>query len=308
MTDRSGKGTLLALLAVVSFSFSFPGTAWALDGFGPWTSTGLRGALAGMLAAVSLAAVRAPLPRRADWPGLCVVVLGCVLGFPLLTSLALNTSSTSHSAVVIGVLPLATAVFSRSRTGRSQPRAFWLASLAGAVLIIGFALSQNHGLPTTGDLFLVAAVLVCGAGYAEGGRLSAHMPGWRVIGWALVASLPCMLLVSVFALAREPSQPSAKAVAGLAYITLISQFGGFVLWYRGMALAGVARASQLQLAQPLMTLLWSAALLGERVAPVAPVVATLVLACIAVTQRVGRRSAGASAARGRTMPLENVRG
>jgi drug/metabolite transporter (DMT)-like permease len=260
-----------------------------------------------MLAAICLAAVRAQLPRRSDWPGLCVVVLGCVLGFPLLTSLALTTSSMSHSAVVIGALPLATVVFSSWRTGQSQPRAFWIASLAGAALVIGFALSQNHGLPTTGDMYLAAAMLVCGAGYAEGGRLSAHMPGWRVIGWALVAGLPCMVVVAAFALACEPSQPSAKAIAGLAYITLVSQFGGFVLWYRGMALAGVARASQLQLAQPLMTLAWSATLIGERVQPLTPVVAVLVLACIAVTQRTGSRAPGASGARGCPVPLENVR-
>ncbi|MGL6234077.1 MAG: DMT family transporter [Segniliparus sp.] len=305
---------LFALLGVAAFSFSLPATAWALTGFGPWTSTGLRGTFAGLLAAVCLVAMRAPLPRRSDWRGLLVVAAGCVVGFPLLTSLALTTSSTSHSVIVIGVLPLATAAFSSWSTGRRQSRAFWLAALAGAAVVVGFALSQNHGLPTTGDLYLVAAVLVCGAGYAEGGRLSAHMPGWQVIAWGLVAGLPSMAVVSALALEAEPMRLTAKSVFGLAYVTLISQFGGFVVWYRGMALVGVAKASQLQLAQPLMTLCWSATLLGERVPPLAPVAAVLVLGCVVATQRSGRRAAPAApvpadldggACHG---PLESMRG
>nr|WP_244431688.1 DMT family transporter [Segniliparus rugosus] len=295
----------------MAFSFSFPATAWALTGFGPWTSTGLRGALAGALAAICLASVRAPLPRLADLRGLAAVAAGCVVGFPLLTSLALTTSSTSHSAIVIGVLPLATAAFSSWITGRNQPRAFWVAALAGAALVVGFALSQNHGLPTLGDAYLAAAVLVCGAGYAEGGRLSAHMPGWQVIAWGLVAGLPCMVAVSAVALAAEPAHPTGKAVFGLAYVTLVSQFGGFVVWYWGMARAGVARASQLQLAQPLMTLGWSATLMGERVPPSMPAVAVLVLACVVATQHAGRPSAPATAdpaGEACGMPLESVRG
>jgi drug/metabolite transporter (DMT)-like permease len=270
---------------VAAFSFSFPATRWALDGFGPWTSTGLRGVLAGLLAGVCLLTARVPLPARADRPGLLTVAGGCVLGFPLLTALALRTSGTAHSAVVIGLLPLATAAVAAALTGRRPSRTFWLAAGLGALAVAGFTLEQNHGTPTLADGYLFGALLVCAAGYAQGGRLASHMPGWQVIAWGVVAALPVSVLVTVVALCREPVHPTAKAAAGMVYIAAVSQFGGFVVWYRGMAAIGVLRASQLQLAQPLLTLVWSVLLLGERLSPLAPLTAAAVLACIAVTQR-----------------------
>ncbi|MFF2142685.1 DMT family transporter [Kitasatospora sp. NPDC058190] len=279
------SGTALAALGVASFSLSFPATAWSLTGFGPWSSTGLRGALAGVLAALHLLAAAAPLPKRRQWPGLLAVSAGCVLGFPLLTTLALRTSSTAHSAVVIGVLPLATAVVAALRTGRRPSRAFWAAALAGAAAVLAFTLVQSHGRPTLADLYLFVGVVICAAGYAEGGRLSRDMPGAQVIAWAVVAALPVMVLTAAFGLATEPVRLGAKALAGLAYVAAVSQFGGFVLWYRGMAGIGVPRASQLQLAQPLLTLVWSVLLLGEHLPAAAPVTAVVVLVCIAVTQR-----------------------
>ncbi|MFB7472274.1 DMT family transporter [Kitasatospora sp. NPDC056184] len=279
-------GTALAALGVLSFSFSFPATAWALTGFGPWTATGLRGLLAGVLAALCLAAARVPLPERRHWPGLLVVSAGCVLGFPLLTTLALRTSSTAHSAVVIGLLPPATAAVAAVRSrGRRPSRLFWGAALAGAVAVLGFTLVQSHGRPGLADLYLFAALLVCAAGYAEGGRISRELPGWQVIGWAVVAALPVTALTTALALPAEPVRLGAEAVAGLLYTAAVSQFGGFVVWYRGMALIGVPRASQLQLAQPLITLVWSVLLLGEELPAAAPVTAVVVLLSIAFTQR-----------------------
>ncbi|MFF2118206.1 DMT family transporter [Kitasatospora sp. NPDC058184] len=279
------SGTALAALGVASFSLTFPATAWALTGFGPWTATGLRGVLAAVLAALYLLAVRARPPRRGQWPGLLVVSAGCVLGFPLLTTLALRTSSTAHSAVVIGVLPLATAVVSALRTGRRPSGAFWAAALAGAAAVLAFTLVQSHGRPTAADLYLFVAVLLCAAGYAEGGRLSRDLPGGQVIAWAVLVALPATLLTAVLGLGAEPVRFGAKALAGLAYTAAVSQLGGLVLWYRGMAAIGVPRASQLQLAQPLLTLVWSVLLLGEHLPAAAPVTAVVVLVCIAVTQR-----------------------
>ncbi|XLD98200.1 DMT family transporter [Streptomyces sp. 184] len=278
-------GTLLAALGVVSFSFSFPATVWALDGLGPWTATGVRGLLAGLLAAGCLFAARVPVPARRDRAALLTVAGGCVVGFPLLTTLALRTSTTAHSAVVIGVLPLATAVCSAALTGRRPSRTFWTAAGAGALAVLVFTLSQSRGLPGTGDLYLFGALLLCAAGYAQGGRLAARMPGWQVIAWGCVAALPVSVLVTALALPQEPVRPTAEAAVGVAYIAAVSQFGGFVVWYRGMALVGVPRASQIQLAQPLLTLVWSVLLMGEHLAPLAPVTAVVVLACIAVTQR-----------------------
>ena len=280
-----GSGTLLALLGVISFSFSFPATAWALTGFGPWAAIGLRGVLAGLLALSCLLAARVPIPARRDWPGLLTVAGGCVIGFPLLTTLALRTSTTGHSAVVIGALPLATAGISALLTGRRPSRAFWAAAVLGAASVLAFTLEQSHGRPTLADAYLFAALLVCAAGYAQGGRLASHMPGWQVIAWGIVAALPVSILVATFSLPTEPLHLTAEAVTGMAYIAAVSQFGGFVVWYRGMAAIGVPKASQIQLAQPLITLVWAVSLMGEHLSPLAPVTALIVLGCIATTQR-----------------------
>ncbi|MGW8361346.1 DMT family transporter [Streptomyces wedmorensis] len=270
---------------MLSFSFSFPGTVWALDGFGPWSATGVRGVLAAAIALVALLVTRAPLPARADWPALAVVAGGCAIGFPLLTTLALQTSSTAHSAIVIGALPMATAVCSAVLTRRRPSKVFWAAAGTGAATVITFTLTRNHGRPTVADLYLFGALLVCAAGYAYGGRLSARMPGWRVIAWGVVLAAPANLAVAAWALPHEPVHLTAKALLGMAYIAAVSQFGGFVVWYKGMGLIGVARASQLQLAQPLLTLLWAVLLLGEQVGAAVPLTAAIVLACIVVTQR-----------------------
>ncbi|WP_354637952.1 DMT family transporter [Kitasatospora camelliae] len=278
-------GIALAALAVLCFSFSFPATAWTLNGFGPWTATGLRGVLAAVLAGACLAARRVPLPRRADWPGLLVVAGGCVIGFPLLTTLALQTSSTAHSAVVIGLLPLATAAHAALRNGARPPRTFWAAALAGAAVVLAFTLQQSAGRPGLADAYLLGGLVVCAAGYAEGGRLARRMPGWQVIAWSVVAALPVTVLTCALALPLEPVRPTAQSLVGLLYIAAVSQFGAFVLWYRGMAAIGVPRASQLQLAQPLLTLGWAVLVLGERLPPAAPVAALAVVACIALTQR-----------------------
>ncbi|MEU1464682.1 DMT family transporter [Streptomyces sp. NPDC005727] len=279
------NGTILAILGVAGFSFSFPGTVWALDGFGPWSATGVRGVLAAVLALLALLGNREPLPARADWPALAVVAGGCGFGFPLLTTLALQTSSTAPSAVVIGLLPMATASISALRTGRRPSAAFWAAAGTGAVAVVAFTLTQNRGRLTVADLYLFGALLVCAAGYAEGGRLSAQMKGWRVIAWGVVLAPPVTLAVSAWALPHEPVHLTAKALLGMAYVAGMSQFGAFVLWYQGMGQIGVPRASQLQLAQPLLTLVWVVLLLSERLSPAAPLTAGVVLACIAVTQR-----------------------
>ncbi|MFI5804052.1 DMT family transporter [Streptomyces sp. NPDC051561] len=280
------NGTLLAALGIVAFSLTFPATVWGLDGFGPWTLVSVRSVLAATVAGGALLALRVRVPARRHWAALAVVGIGTVLGFPMLTTLALETSTTSHAAVVVGLLPLTTAVISAVRTGNRPSRAFWAAALVGAAVVIGFTVQQSGGAVSTSDLYLFAALLVCAAGYTEGGRLAREMPGWQVIGWALIMCLPVAVPVAAVALVAEPLQWTVHGVAGLVWVAVGSQFLGLVVWYRGMAEIGVSRASQLQLAQPLLTLVWSVLLLGEVLPVAAPVAAVGVLVCIAVTQRV----------------------
>ncbi|WP_308294413.1 DMT family transporter [Streptomyces sp. XM4193] len=285
LSDR--RGTALAATGVIAFSLTFPATAWALEGLGAWSATALRMALAGLLAASTLWFAGARRPARRHWPALATVGGGVVLGFPLLTTLALQTSSTSHAAVVVGLLPITTAAYNSWRHGIRHSTLFWAAAVAGALLVGGFALWESGGGLTTGDLFLFGALLVCAAGYGEGGRLARELPGWQVIGWPLAVALPFAVCAALVALSLEPAEPTLRTVAGLAWLACGSQWLGLVVWYRGMSVIGVGRASQLQLAQPLLTLVWSVVLVGEHLGPLAPVAAVGVLACIVVTQRSG---------------------
>ncbi|MGW3496739.1 DMT family transporter [Streptomyces sp. NPDC001020] len=278
-------GALQAGLGVVAFSLTFPATAWGLESFGPWSLVAVRSVLAAVIAGGCLLALRVPLPARTHWAGLAVVAAGVVLGFPLLTTLALQTSTTAHAAVVVGLLPLTTAFFSALRTGARPSRTFWGAAVTGAVAVIAFTVQQSGGTLTGADAYLFGALLVCAAGYTEGGRLARIMPGWQVIGWALVLCLPLAAPGALVALSYEPARLTAHGVAGLLWVAAGSQFFGLVVWYRGMAAIGIPKASQLQLAQPLLTLVWSVLLLGEHLTPAVPLTAAAVLVRIAVTQR-----------------------
>lgn len=278
-------GTALACLGVAAFSLTFPATHWALSGLSPWTTVSVRAALAAAVAGAFLLAGRAPLPQRAHWPGLAVVAAGVVVGFPLLTTLALGTTAISHAAVVVGALPLCTAALGVLRTGARPSPAFWAAAVVGGAVVVGFALGTGGGALTPGDGYLFAALLVCAAGYVEGARLAAVMPGWQVAGWSLVGVLPLSLPAAVVALTVEPVRLTGESVGGLVWLAVGSQFLGLLVWYRGMAAIGVARASQLQLAQPLLTLAWSALLLGEHLQAATVPTAVAVLVCVAVTQR-----------------------
>lgn len=281
---RAG-GTLQAALGVTAFSLTFPATAWGLEGFGAWSLVAVRSVLAAVIAGCCLSSLRVRPPARRHWAGLAVVAAGVVVGFPLLTTLALQTSTTAHAAVVVGLLPLTTALFSALRMGTRPSRTFWTAALAGAAAVLAFTVAQSGGALTTADLYLFGALLVCAAGYTEGGRLARVMPGWQVIAWALVLCLPLSVPGALLALSYEPVRLTAHSVAGLLWVAAGSQFLGLVVWYRGMAAIGIPKASQLQLAQPLLTLVWSVLLLGEQLTPAAPLTAAAVLVCIAVTQR-----------------------
>ncbi|WP_258534374.1 DMT family transporter [Streptomyces sp. PT12] len=281
----------MAALAVVAFSLTFPATTWALEGFGPWTVTFARTVVAALIAACALAAARVPPPERRHLPGLALVAAGCVLGFPLLTALALPTSGTAHAAVVTGLLPLTTAIYATARTGARPSPVFWAAAAAGAAAVVAFAAVDSGGSPARGDLYLAAALLLCAAGYAEGGRLAGRLPGWQVISWALVASLPLALPGFTVALLAEPPRPTASSLAAVLWLAAGASFLSMLVWYGGLARAGIARASQLQLAQPLLTLVWSTALLAEPLPAAAPLTAIAVLACIAITQRAPRHPA-----------------
>jgi drug/metabolite transporter (DMT)-like permease len=282
---RLPAGLVLGALGILGFSFSLPATRLAVADLDPWLVAFGRAAVAGVLAAAYLRVVGAPRPTRAQRRSLGLVVAGVVVGFPLLTSLALEVETAAHGAVVIAILPAATAVAAVVRAGERPSRAFWAASLAGLGAVLAFVVAQGLSGPQAGDLFLLAAVALCAVGYAEGGALARELGGAVTICWALVLALPLCAVVAAVAAATAGVGGSATAWLGFAYVALVSMFLGFFAWYAGLARGGVARIGQVQLAQPVLTLAWSALLLGEAVGAWTVVTALAVLACVAATQR-----------------------
>ncbi|WP_285578705.1 DMT family transporter [Herbidospora sp. NBRC 101105] len=280
-------GTALAAVGVLAFSGSMPATVYAMRGLDPFLVAIGRAVLALVVAVVFLLAARAPLlPPRRDLGSYAVIALGVVFGFPVFSGLALyGGASTSHSAVVIGLLPAATAVFAVLRAGERPRAAFWTASALGALSITVFTLSRGGGHVTTADLLLVLALASAAVGYTEGARLTRTTPGWRVISYALVVAAPLTVPLTVWlALTTEPVF-TAESVSGFLYTSLVSMYLGFIPWYAGLARGGIARAGQTQLAQPLLTLAWAVLLLGEPFDPWTIVAAMAVLVCVAATQR-----------------------
>ncbi|MFY9616137.1 MAG: DMT family transporter, partial [Candidatus Dormiibacterota bacterium] len=263
----------------------------ALRGFDPALVGAGRSVIAAVFAAIALLATRARLPTQAQLPGLIAVAIGCGIGFGLLSAIALHDVSSSHAAVVIAMLPAATAVAAVVRAGERPPLLFWVASGTGTLAVVVFAVHQGVGELKVADGLLLAALVVAGIGYSEGGRLTrdAGMSGWQVVSWGLILALPISLPVTVAVAAIHPPHFDISAVAGAAYISVISVWLGFFPWYRGLAESGIARASQVQLAQPFITLALSVWLLSERPGIDAYITAVVVLACIAVTQRVRYR-------------------
>ena len=272
-------------LGVLGFSFTLPATRVAVQELDP-TVVGLgRALVAAALAGLVLAVVRGPLPTRAQWPRLAIVAAGVVFGFPLLTSLALTHLESGHSAVIVGLLPAATAIAAVARAGERPSRAFWIAALVGLAAVLVFAAVQGAGRPRPADLLVLGAVVAGAVGYAEGGALARELGGWRVISWALVLSVPVLVPVVLASAATTGLDAGPAAWAGFAYVALFSMFLAFFAWYRGLAEGGVARIGQLQLAQPVLTLAWSALLLGEQIGLATLLAAAAVLLSVAATQR-----------------------
>jgi drug/metabolite transporter (DMT)-like permease len=285
-----GPGVLLGALGILGFSFSFPATRLAVADLDPWLVAFGRATIAAVLAAGYLLATRAPRPSRKDVRSLAIVATGVVVGFPLFSSLALRGETAAHGAVVIAFLPAATAVAAVLRAGERPSRRFWLASAVGLVAVLAFVVGSagaelsGSGVRTA-DLFLLAATGLCAIGYAEGGALSRSLGAAPTICWALVLSAPVTASVAIAAAATTGLHAGATAWLGFAYVSAISMFLAFFAWYAGLARGGVARVGQIQLAQPVLTLGWSALLLGEPVGPLTVLTALVVLASVAATQR-----------------------
>ncbi|MFF2824307.1 DMT family transporter [Arthrobacter koreensis] len=262
-------GLWWALLGVTVFSFTVPFTRIAVEdgSMSPLFVGAGRAVAAALLAGGALFITRQKAPRGRQWIQVGVVAGGAVAGFPLLTSFALTAVPASHGAVVIAALPAATAVAAVLRTGERPVRSFWLAAGAGTLAALCFALFQGGGFGTLhgSDLLLFAAVIVCAVGYAEGGILSRSLGSWQTISWALVLASPLMAVLTGLAVAQQPPAGTAAQWGAFAYLSAASMFLGFIAWYRGLSIGPMAQVSQVQLAQPVMTICWAAVILQESI-------------------------------------------
>jgi len=278
-------GWINGFVGMLIFSGSLPATRVAVAEFDPLFLTSGRAVIAAALGGLMLLVLRQRRPERADLMSLSITSFGVVLGFPLLTALALQHITSAHSLVFIGLLPLATATFGVLRGGERPAPLFWLFSLIGAALVAGFAQSQSGGGSLTGDLLMVGAIIVCGLGYAEGAALSRKLGGWQVISWALLLGAPFMAVPGLMTWPTVWSGISANAWAGFAYVSTFSMLIGFVFWYRGLAIGGIAGVGQLQLIQPFFGLLLAGLLLGETIKLSMVGVTVLVVICVAGARR-----------------------
>jgi drug/metabolite transporter (DMT)-like permease len=280
------------LIGIVAFSFTVPFTRVAVEGLSPLFIGSGRAVVAGVLAALALMLTRQRFPHRVQWLRLAVVAGGVVIGFPILTSYALTVAPASHGAVVIALLPAATAVMAVIRGKERPPVVFWVMSGVGAVAAIGFGFVHSGGAGGMhwSDLLLLGAVISAAVGYAEGGLLARELGAWQTVSWALVLALPLMLVLTVASMAQVPLQASPVQWAAFCYLGGVSMFLGFFAWYRGLAIGPMTRVSQVQLAQPVLSIVWAALLLGESLtwATIAGGAVIILCAGVAVRVRLGR--------------------
>jgi drug/metabolite transporter (DMT)-like permease len=294
--SRERLGLLLGFVGMAIFGGTLPATRIAVSAIDPMALTALRTAIAGLCSLVLLLVLRRPLPPRRLWLSLAIAMLCVSMLFPLLMALAVQTVDASHGGVVLGILPVATSLVAVAITHERPRPLFWIASIAGAALVMAFALRQGGGTLSAGDLLLFAAVAVSAIGYAFSGRLTKDMPGWEVISWALVMALPISLPAAVLTMPADFTGIALKPWLALLYVALFSQWIAFFAWNAGMAMGGIARVSQVQLLQPFITFALAAFFNGETITLQILLFAAAVVATVAISTRT--RSGPAPAVQG----------
>lgn len=262
--SNQAAGMLLGLVGVTIFGATLPMTHIALEGFSPLFITFCRAAIAACVAGAALFVLRRPFPRR-HLLSLAGVGLGAVFGFPIFSSIAMQTIPASHGGVVLGILPLLTSIFATIVDGERPGPLFWLCGIAGSILVIAFSLRESSFQLGPGDVWLLLASMSASFSYVLSGKLARVLPGWEVIGWALVLSAPVTVAGTLLVATSGIDSPGPAQCSALLYLGLMSMFGGFIFWNAGLALGGIARVAQIQLFQTFVTLAIAAALLGEAI-------------------------------------------
>lgn len=261
--NNESKGMLFGFLGIAIFSLTLPATRFIAPYFSPFFIGLGRASVAAVLAALILFVFKQPLPNGQQVRGLAITALGVVIGFPVLTSWAMLTVDASHAGVVIALMPLLTALIGALISSERPSIGFWATGLIGAVLVMSYSLLEGNLSFQQGDLLLVAGSLLGALGYAVGGKLSQQLGGWQVICWVLVLSFPFIVIPTFITRPEDLSVIPTTVWLSFAYLALMSQLFGFFFWYKGLAIGGIARVSQVQLSQPFLTIIASIVLLGE---------------------------------------------
>ena len=285
MTSES-RGLFLGTIAVVMFGLTLPVTRFISPHLDPIFIGLGRASFAAVLAALFLFISRLPIPSRKQFKQISLVALGVVIGFPVCSAWAMQSLPASHGGVVLGVLPLATAAASRLVSDERPSFSFWMVGATGSALVVGYSLLQGGGAILIGDLALFLAVLSASFGYAIGGKLSKEMAGWQVISWALVIAFPVTLIPTIHFAPDDLTQIDEATIIGFLYLALVSQLFGFFIWYKALAIGGIARVSQAQLLQPFVTLLVSAWVLSETVSAITYLFIIAVVAIVAIGKKM----------------------
>lgn len=286
--DQTLNGWINGFIGVLLFSGSLPATKLAVTEMNPIFVTIARAGIAGVLALFVLLIYKEKRPAKDQIFSLVLVSIGCVIGFPLLSSLALQYLTSAHSIVFLGMLPLMTAIFGVFRGGERPHPVFWFFSIIGSLLVIGFAVSQGISASPIGDILILLGVILCGLGYAEGAKLSKTLGGWQVISWALVLALPLMMPLFFIYFPKNIETVSFQGWFGLGYIALFSMFIGFIFWYKGLAQGGITTVGQLQLLQPFFGLALAAYFLNEQVSLGMLGITVGVILCVAGTKKFAK--------------------
>ncbi|WP_184578351.1 DMT family transporter [Lipingzhangella halophila] len=297
--SSSRAGLWWGLLGVAAFSFTVPFTRVAVGGLSPLFIGSARAVIAALLAAAALALTRQHLPSGRQWVRLAAVAGGIVVGFPLLTSYALTAAPASHGAVVIALIPAATATMAVARGKERPPLSFWIMAAVGALSAVGFASLHSGGFGQLhwSDLLLFGAVIAAAVGYAEGGMLSRELGSWQTVSWALVLASPLMVALMVVSMLQQPQSGTPLVWAAFAYLAVVSMFLGFFAWYRGLGIGPMAQVSQVQLVQPVLSIIWAALLLREELTWPTLLGGVAVILCAGIAVRI-RLDSNASRAKG----------
>jgi len=282
MESNLKRGMLLGLIGIICFSLTLPATSIAVPYFGA-TIVGLgRTVIAAIIVSIIFIVKKESLPNKRQIKSLCIVALGVVLGFPLLTTFAMESLPVSHGAIELALLPLATAGFAMIRGGERPSKRYWIASIIGAITVLVYAAFLGLGQLQKGDIALLIAILILGLSYAEGGKLSKELGSWQVIAWAIVIGAPFFIIPVGLSLSADMLQAPIEAWISLFYLAVVSQFLGYVAWYGGMSLGGIARVGQIQYLLPFLMIGFSVIFLGETITWLTIVLAIIVVLCVII--------------------------